>query len=143
MEIELNGQTYRIGKLNAMTQFHVSRRIAPLIPTLVPVFVQLSKEGLAGDLGRFGEALGPFAEGISEMDDAASEYVLSNCLSVVHRQNGQGWAPIWSKAHNACMFEDIDLSVMLNLAVRVIQDSLAPFIKGLLTSQQGSPGKPA
>ena len=138
-EIELSGQQYRIGKLTAMPQFHVSRRIAPIIPTLIPVFMKLAKGGVAGDLSGFSEALGPFADGIAAMDDAASEFVLSTCLSAVSRQNGQTWATIWNRQHNTCMFDDIDLGVMINLTVSVIQDSLAPFIRGLVTSQQSSP----
>lgn len=140
MEIELNGQTYRIGKLNALDQFHVSRRIAPIIPTLIPVFLKLANgEGLAGNIGTVGDALKPFAEGIAEMSDEASEFVLSTCLSVVHRQTGTTWAPVWSKQAKAAMFDDLDLSVLLNLAIRVIKDSLEPFIRGLVTSQQAGP----
>jgi hypothetical protein len=135
MEIELNGYTYRIGKLNAMDQFHVSRRIAPIIPTLIPVFLKLAQGGgLTGNLSALGDALQPFAEGISTMSDEASEFVLSTCLSVVHRQTGQTWAPVWSRQHKASMFEDMDLSVLLNLAIRVIKDSMEPFIRGLVTS---------
>lgn len=135
MEIELNGNTYRIGKLNAMDQFHVSRRIAPIIPTLIPVFLKLAQGGgLTGNLTALGDALLPFAEGISSMSDEASEFVLATCLSVVHRQTGTTWAPVWSKAAKATMFDDIDLSVLLNLAIRVIKDSLEPFIRGLVTS---------
>lgn len=135
MEIELNGHTYRIGKLNAMDQFHVSRRIAPIIPTLIPVFLKLAQGGgVTGNLAALGDAIQPFAEGISTMSDEASEFVLATCLSVVHRQTGTTWAPVWSKQARAAMFDDMDLSVILNLAIRVIKDSLEPFIRGLVTS---------
>lgn len=159
MEIELNGNQYRIGKLNALDQFHVSRRIAPIIPTLIPVFLKLlgadkdkaisalkelkSGKGLdvsvESSFGTMSDALQPFAEGIAEMSDEASEFVLSTCLSVVHRQTGTTWAPVWSKQAMAAMFDDMDLSVLLNLAIRVIKDSLEPFIRGLVTSQQAGP----
>lgn len=138
-EFELNGNTYRLGKLSAMEQFHVSRRIAPIIPTLIPIFVRLSKGGLSSDLSGMGEALGAFADGISGMSDEHSEFVLSTCLAIVRRKNGDTWVPVWSKAHKACMFEDIDLSTMVNLTVRVIRESLEPFIRGLLISQQSNP----
>lgn len=135
-EFELNGQTYRVGKLNAFAQLNVSKRIAPIIPTLIPIFVKLMDGGgLTGDLGGLGEVLQPFADGISTMPDEASDFVISTCLSVVQRQNGTTWSPVWNKQYGAVMFEDIDLSIMINLAVRVIRDSLEPFIRGLVTSQ--------
>lgn len=139
-EFEINGNQYRIGKLSAFNQFHVSRKIAPILPTLIPVFVKLSKGGgLSGDLSGFAEVLEPFTEGIAAMSDEASEYVLNTCLSIVQRNNDGAWRPVWSQQHKACMFEDIDLSVMINLAIRVIRDSLEPFIRGLVTGQQTSP----
>ena len=34
MEFQVNDVAYRSGKMNAMTQFHVSRRMAPLLSSL-------------------------------------------------------------------------------------------------------------
>lgn len=139
-EFELNGQTYRMGKLNAFAQFHVSRRIAPIIPTLVPVFMKLSKDGsLTDDLGSLAEVLGPFADGIAAMTDEASEYVIGNCLSVIQRQNGSLWAPVWNAQNRVCMFDDIELITMIQLVVRVIQQSLGPFMAGLLMTPESDP----
>ena len=45
LEIDLNGHRYSIGKLSAKQQFHMSRRIAPIVPTLIPVFVRLAAGG--------------------------------------------------------------------------------------------------
>lgn len=139
-EFQIDGQTYRMGKLDAMRQFHLSRRIAPIIPTLIPVFVKLSKEGgLSQDLSGFAQLLGPFADGIAAMSDETGEYVISTCLSVVQRSNGQNWAAVWSTAAKSCMFDDMDLGVIMQIVLQVIQDSLGPFISGLLISQQASP----
>jgi len=139
IEFDLNGQLYRMGKLDAMRQFHLSRRIAPIIPTLIPVFVKLSKEGgLNQDLGGFAELLGPFADGLATMSDEVGEYIISTCLSVVQRGNGQTWAPVWSAQAKACMFDDVDLSAIMQIVMKVIQENLGPFIGGILMSQQGS-----
>ena len=51
-EIELNGARYAIGKLSAMQQFHVSRRIAPIIPPMIPVLVKFYAELEAADVAR-------------------------------------------------------------------------------------------
>lgn len=44
IEFEIGGKSYRADKLNAFQQFHVSRKIAPLIPALIPVFLAISKK---------------------------------------------------------------------------------------------------
>ncbi|WP_283149014.1 phage tail assembly chaperone [Silvimonas soli] len=144
MEFELNGVNYRAGKLTAFEQFHVSRKIAPIVPTLIPIFLRLSKAAgdkpLTENLAEMGEILQPFADGIASMPDSDAEYVLGTCLSVVQRQQGGNWSVVWNKQHNTSMFDDMDIGVMLPIAVRVIRDSLGGFINGLLTSQTGSPG---
>ena len=135
--MELKGNEYRIGKLDAMRQLHVSRRIAPIIPTLVPVFLKIAQQGdVMKDLAGVAELCEPFAEALAEMSDEHSEYIFATCLSVVKRQTSPtNFAPVWSASAKACMFDDIDLGDMIQLVLAVIQDSLGPFIRGLLTSQ--------
>ena len=139
-EFEIAGNTYRIGKLSTFTQLHVSRRMAPLIPKLIPVFVKLFKDGaLTKDLNGLAEILPPLADGIATMSDEDSEYVIGNCLSVVQRSHVNGWTAVWDSQNKACMFDDIDLGVILQLVMRVIQSSLGSFISGLLMSQASGP----
>jgi hypothetical protein len=139
MEFELNGIQYRTSRLHAFSQFHVSRKIAPIVPTLIPIFVRLSQDKkLTEDLGAFSELLGPFAEGLAGMSDDDSEYIIATCLAVVSRNNNGNWAAVWNKSANACMFDDMDLGVMMQIVIKVVQDSLGPFIQGLLMSQAGT-----
>lgn len=143
-QIELNGQEYSLGRMSAMQQFHVSRRIAPLIPTLIPVFLKLkgkarvSEGGKISDdaLAEIAEALQPLVDGLAQLKDEDAEYVIGACLSVVQRRQPTGWARVWN---GALMFDDMDLATILPLAVQVITANLGPFIQGLLTSQQSGP----
>ncbi|MGY2438557.1 phage tail assembly chaperone [Pseudomonas sp. SDO52101_S400] len=152
-EFELGADTFRIGKLNAFQQFHLSRKVAPMIPTLIPVFLKLRASAktapsdgaadsalvpLSGDLGALAEMLQPFADGIAGMPDETAEFILSTCLGIVQRKQGTSWFPVWNASQNVCMFDDLDLGVMLKLAVRVITESLGPFLRGMLTGQ-GTP----
>ncbi|MDH0638194.1 hypothetical protein N5D52_14700 [Pseudomonas sp. GD03860] len=141
-EFDLGDSTYRIGKLDAFKQFHLSRKVAPIIPTLIPVFLKLqqsaSKSPLSGDIGAMAEVMGPFADGIAAMPDEAAEFILGTCLAVVQRKQGDRWMPVWSSNQSTCMFDDMDLGVMLQLTFRVIKESLGPFISGML-SGQGTP----
>ena len=43
IEVTLNDQQYRIGRLTAMQQFHVTRRIGPLLPKLIPALMGKDK----------------------------------------------------------------------------------------------------
>ena len=147
-EIQLGDNTYSIGRLTAKQQFHVSRRIAPIIPPLIPVFMQLAKTagGAAGAMGAltqnldgFGKILQPFADALAAMNDADADYVMDNCLTAVQRQQPTGWARVVSLEQKTLMFQDMDMSVILPLVVQVIVANLGPFIQGLLTSQASSP----
>lgn len=139
ISIELSGNNYRAGKLDAMRQFHLSRRLAPIIPPLIPVFIKLKAGGLEQDMLGFASVLGPFADGLAAMSDEDSEYIVGTCLSVVQRQNGKAWANVWDVQGKVCMFDDLELPDMIQLTLRVIQENLGPFISGILTSQQGLP----
>lgn len=156
-EFDLGADTYRIGKLNAFQQFHLSRKVAPIIPTLIPVFLKLKGSAkelaaavaagagsdavgkpLSGDLEGLAALMQPFADGIADMPDEAAEFILSTCLGAVQRKQGTAWFQVWNASQNVCMFDDLDLGVMLKLSVRVITESLGPFLRGMLTGQ-GTP----
>jgi hypothetical protein len=139
IEFEIDGKKYRADKLSAFEQFHVSRRISPLIPKLIPVMLEVAKtQGTLGSLSRIADVMQPFADGLASMSDTDAEYVMSTCLSVVKRNQSDNWAPVWSARAKAMMFDDMnDIGSMLPLVMQVIQDSLGPFIHGLLTRQMG------
>lgn len=142
-EFELDGHDYRIGKLSAFDQFHLSRKIAPLIPPLIPVFVQLSKTGgLVDNFTQLPALLQPFADGLSTMSDTAAEAILNTCLGVLSRKAdvGELYIKIWHKDKKVFMFEDLNsMESTIPLVIRVIQDSLGPFIQGLLSNQVKTP----
>ncbi|MBU9316538.1 hypothetical protein KTD09_16940 [Burkholderia multivorans] len=73
-EIELNGTRYAIGKLSAMQQFHVSRRIAPIIPPMIPVLMKFYAELEQADVARqqavANAALAALAEGEASSQEA-------------------------------------------------------------------------
>ncbi|KWC56571.1 phage tail assembly chaperone [Burkholderia ubonensis] len=73
-EIELNGARYSIGKLSAIQQFHVSRRIAPIIPPMIPVlmkfYAELEQADVARQQARANAALAALAEGGTPDEEA-------------------------------------------------------------------------
>lgn len=145
--IEIGSHSYVCGRLNAMAQLHVSRKLAPVLPTLIPL---LANADLASQVGAaisgghvssdqandLARAAKPFAEALAEMPDDSADYVVNTCLSVVKRKSQDGWHGVVREGH--CMYDDMDLGVILPLVVRVITGSLGGFIKGLVTSVTGA-----
>jgi hypothetical protein len=140
VEFELEGKEFRFDKLTAMQQFHVSRKIAPLIPPLLPIFAQIRKDAASqkevmDDFDVIGPLFQPFADGLAEMSDDASEYVFNTCLGAIKYHHGGNWIPMWSTSGKVAMVAELnDVGVLLRLVVRVITESLAPFISGFLTN---------
>jgi hypothetical protein len=140
-EFSINDINYRAGKLNAFQQLHVSRKIAPIVPKLLPAFLSIHEASQASDesdLMSMVDAFAPAAEAMSAMPEADCEYVFGICLSVVSRQQGNSWSQIWQSTNKALMFDDIDLAVMTQIVVKVIGDSLGNFIRGLFEKAQSN-----
>lgn len=138
VEFEIEGFTYRIGTLSAFQQFHLQRKIAPLIPPLIPVFMQISKEkGLSEDITRLPELVQPFADALAAMTDESAEAVLNTCLSALTRKTNVGdrFVPIWLKDRKVFIPEDLQNGYQtIPLVIRVIREVLGPFIRGVLMS---------
>lgn len=124
--VEVGGQKYRIGRIDARKQFHVARRLAPLLAGM---------SGLTGKSVGFEAFIGPLTDALSGMSDEDVDYVLDVCLGVCQRLqlNGQG-APVIARG-GGLMFEDIDMGQMIQLAVKVIQDNLGSFFPGAAAVQ--------
>lgn len=128
LEVVISDKTYRVGKLNAMQQFHVARRLAPALWALGVAAQSAEKAVSLTDTDSL-LALEPVAESISKMSDSEVDYVLQTCLSVVSRQESKGWAKVQA-SNGGLMFEDIDMSTMMQLTFTVIRENLGNFFPG-------------
>ncbi|QHM71276.1 phage tail assembly chaperone [Mixta intestinalis] len=132
MEIELKGNIYRAGKLSVFDQLKVSRKLLPVLGGMVGELKKLQ----AGQADI--ETLLPvIADTVAGMSDSDCDAIIHPCLSVVSRQNGKTWAPVFRSGE--LMFDDIDLMTMLQLVARVIGESLGNFFPEHLDSETASP----
>lgn len=136
VEFDIGGVEYRADQLDAFKQLHVSRKIAPVVPKLIPVFVLL-QQSAHDDLAALGTAAAPFAEALAALPEADVDYVVKTCLGAVKRQQGGAWSPMM--AGGALMFADLDLGEMLPIVVRVLRENLGNFIQGLLANVPATP----
>lgn len=147
--INIGEHEYTIGRLNALDQFHVSRKIAPIIPTLMPIITEVAKgdfakviESIEADdsksdevseskdlsgLQPLAEALEPFMEAFAKMPEEDVNYIIHKCLAVVKR----GSAIVCRG--QSIMFDDLEMAQILPLVIAVIRVSMSNFIQGLLT----------
>ncbi|MGG6461397.1 phage tail assembly chaperone [Solilutibacter silvestris] len=131
MDFNIGSNTYRSGKMDAMKQLHVARRLAPFIGQLVGV----SDKNLITRL----------TEAASKLSDEDCDYVIKSCMAVTKRQQGDAWSPVMNGA--GFQFDDIDLQAMLQIASHVLQDNLSGFFSGIVqaspaagTTEQASAG---
>src|SRR5690348_10469618 len=143
MQFDINGQQYQSSKLDAFKQFHVARRLAPLLSG-VSAALKGGVEPPAVAEGEsapqevdFADFLEPMADALAHMPDADCDYVLFTCLSVVQRQQGNGWAKIVAPGGRSMMFEDIDMGAMIGITLKVIQENIGGFFDA-----PGAPAKP-
>lgn len=118
--VEVGGQKYRIGRIDARKQFHVARRLAPLLAGMT---------GVPDRSAGFAAFLGPLTDALSGMTDSDVDYVLDACLGVCQRIQPNGH-PAAVMTRSGMMFDDIDMGQMIQLAVQVIQQNIGGFFDG-------------
>jgi len=108
MEFDMNGIGYKAEKLDAMKQFHIARKLAPVLSELAPGQNQESQ-------------ISGLASAISKIGDKEAEFVIYSLLSCVKRKMGQGLG--YSKVANesSLMYDDIDLKTMMHLVWQSLQ----------------------
>jgi hypothetical protein len=129
-ELEIQGNNYRIGKLNPFEQFHIVRRVSPVLVALGEIQSKMKKieDGEEPDEGLFAK-FGGLANIVSKMPDEDVDYVLKLCLKVCKRVDTNGTAPVLASS-GKLMYEDIDMSVMLKIAFETIEENLGGFMRG-------------
>ena len=130
-EFVVSDVKYSANKINGMTQFHVSRRLAPLVGIL-PIVTRGRK---AGDVAspippeQVKEVMTEALRIIGEMKDEDVEYVLDACLKQVMRWDvpTQQWFSVWNSQARKPMFDDVNMMTMMGICFHVIKASLGPF----------------
>lgn len=127
-EIIIGENEYRTGKLDAFRQFHVARRLAPLLAGLGDAATHLPSEDSAERAtATLTAVIGPLAKVLASMSDEDCDYVLNECLSVCSRKQGDRFVPIKMRGSSMLQFQDITLQEMMRLAVAVVQENLGSF----------------
>ena len=132
----VGGKNYTASKLSAMVQFHIVRKMAPLLAGMLPPDVQ-SKDIGSLLLSKASAVLPGLADSLSKLSDQDSEFVLYGLLGCVKQEqpNGLGWAPV--VVNKQMMFDNITMPDMILIAVKSAQHNFRDFLNAL---PQPSPG---
>lgn len=127
-DFEIGTLKFKLNKLDPFKQFHILRRLTPLLSDLMPVAQKLSGPNVKAE-DQF-EAFVPIFNGISKLSDEDANRVLLGLLSSVEVQQGQGnWAKVASDSN--LMFQNIELHILLQVAGRAFGYNLKGFLAGL------------
>lgn len=130
-DFELGGRKFKVGKMNAFKQFHVVRRIAPILADLLPAIKEVQKINKKVDKTeseKFEEAaqlLGPLLNGFSKLSDDDSDKVLLSLLMCAEVQLGGAWSKVATE--NMIMVQDLELPALLQIAGRAFMFNLSSF----------------
>jgi len=134
---EVSGKKYSADKLDAMKQFHIVRKLGPIIAGLLPAGVAMK------DMSAFLEketasVLPGIAEALARLKDEDADFILYGLLSVVKQEqpNGLGWAPVSSG--NQMMYQNISMPDMLKIAFQSGQHNFRDFFSALPQPSTGA-----
>lgn len=134
-EFQIGDRKFKLGKIDAFRQFHIVRRISPLLADLMPALAAMSKstkknaESMSEDekLDEFAKLAQPILAGLSKLSDADADYVLFRLLGAVeiHQAEFNSWAKV--ATDSGLMIQNLELPVMLQAAGRALMFNLSGF----------------
>lgn len=120
--VTFQDKEYLIGAINAFTQLHLVKRLAPVmgaLKTLADAYDEENPDAILEPLGRT----------VGSLPDDDLDYIVNTCLDAVQvRQTGGGWARM--RSGGVLMFEP-DLLTLLFLTFQVVKANLSTFFSGL------------
>ena len=139
--VQINGQDFNCGKLPTRTQWHVVRRLMPVLQGMMPLFAVLENmrnEGGNPDLSGINvfDAMSALTNTIGMLTDADADYILDAALACVRWRQGDRWMPIRAPGGAFMIGTADEFDVQLRLLWEVLRESLTGFsLANVLPSQ--------
>lgn len=130
MQFTIKDKTFSAGLMPAIKQFHVVRRLTPLVDAAKDMLddkavKRLMEGGKTEDVQLSDFHLGPIASVLASLPDADFEYVVNACLDVTElKQPDGGFAPV--RVKGVVMFP-FDLSTLIGIVWNVLKGNLPVF----------------
>lgn len=136
-DFEIGTRKFKLNKMDAFKQFHIVRRIAPILADMLPAVSDAQKlmkqkegESESEKLEGLSKIIGPIMNGLSKLSDEDSNRVLFGLLSSVEIQQSTGnWAKV--ATDSMLMMQDLELPILLQIAGKAFMYNLSDFFAGL------------
>lgn len=134
-EFQIGEKKFKLMKIDAFRQFHIVRRIGPLLSDMLPAMAKIGKTDVEKmseneKLETFAKIAEPIMSGLSKLSDEDANYVLFRLLGAVEVQQTAGnWARV--AVDSGIMMQDMELPVLLQCAGRALMFNLSGFFASL------------
>lgn len=135
-EFEIGEMKFKLSKISALKQFHIVRRIAPILADLLPAMKSVKSVSETEELtenqklDKFAEIAAPLMNGLSKLSDADADLVLYGLLNAVEiQQPTKNWAFVANG--QMLMIQSLELPILLQCAGRAFMYNLSGFFAGL------------
>ncbi len=139
-DFEIGGRKFKLNKIDAFKQFHIVRRVGPILADLLPALKDAKKfataeavESLSEEkkFEMVGEFAAPVMTGLSKLSETDANAVLMGLLASIEVQQPplMNWAKIVQG--DMVMIQDLELPVLIQLAGRAFMFNLSSFFGAL------------
>lgn len=134
IEFEVGGCKYQARNMLPFDQLVVAKRLMPVLKNIVTP--ELIKAALASENGKesalaaidVGKILPTLADAFYGLSDDDMEVIMNKTLTVVNRAGkGGAYSPLMSSSGGSCMYDDVKLSHMLQIAWKVVEGQIGDF----------------
>lgn len=129
-EFTHDGHTYLIGTVDAIEQFHLFRRLTPLVSAMgLEMFKLLTggKDTSTMSKTDWIVVAAPILGEMAKMPQDDVNYLIAGTLRVVRIKEGSVVAPVYHQESNTLMRQDLGMPTMLRLMVEVLRHNMADF----------------
>ena len=129
----VGGHEYIVGRLNARQQFDIVRRLGVLNMLFEDPVLAEHREGARW--------IGVLLTGqLAQMPQFEMDFILNMSLGIINRIPHGGGKPVpaFNNQTGLPMFEDIDMTHMLELSAIAMEENLGPFYKSLQNTPRGT-----
>lgn len=132
-DFEIGNRKFKLNKIDTFKQFHIVRRLAPILGDMISAAQKYNKFKASGSHDEkaseenFTALVTPIMNGVSKLSDADASLVLLGLCSAVEIQQMPigNWAKVATDA--GLMFQDIELPILLQIAGRAFMYNLSGF----------------
>ena len=135
-DMTIGGVEFKFSKLDAFKQFHITRKVGPVLADLLPAMKSAkaiqSQENMSEEdkFDKMAELADPLLKGLAKLSDADSEFILNGLLYSVEMK--QAVTGNWARVSDGkmMMIQNLELPVILQLAGKAFVYNLAGFFTG-------------